>query len=133
MQRVSAAVDAPMGAMLRTVKLWLVGLLMAVAVAAAMPERAEASYVGWWADSDGYVPVYSACYPGVELAYYDVYYDGYAVYGTIYINDCALARLGAGPYDRQRTIAHEMGHAQGLPHSPDPNSLMYWWYDITGT
>jgi len=133
MQRISAADAVPVDAVLRTAKLWSVGLLLAVAVAVAMPEKAEASSEGWWVDSDGYVPVYSACYPGVELGYYDAYYDGYAVYGTIYINDCALQRLGAGPYDREQIIAHEMGHARGLPHSPDPNSYMYWWYDITGT
>jgi hypothetical protein len=113
-------------------KIWLLSLLAAVAVAVVMAQGAEAS-AGGWADSDGHVPVYSACYPGVELGYYEWYYDGYAVYGTIYINDCALARLGAGPHDRQMVVAHEMGHARGLTHSPDPGSYMYWYYDITGT
>ena len=89
--------------------------------------------MGWWADSDGYVPIYGACYPGVELGSYSAYSTGGVVYGTIYINDCALRRLGAGPYDRQQVIAHEMGHAQGLPDSSDPNSYMYWYYTITGT
>jgi hypothetical protein len=131
-QLVDAAVGVPMGAALRTAKLWLVGLLAAVAAAAVMAQGAEAS-AGGWADSDGYVPVYSACYPGVELGYYEAYYDGYAVYGTVYVNDCALARLGAGPYDRQRVIDHEMGHARGLPDSADPNSIMYWYYEVTGT
>jgi hypothetical protein len=131
-QGVSVANAVPTGAVSRKAKLLLLGLLVAVTVALVMPGKAEASY-GGWADSDGYVPVYSACYPGVELGYYHWYYDGYAVYGTVYINDCALARLGAGPYDRQRVIAHEMGHAWGLPHSLDPNSYMYWYYEITGT
>ncbi len=77
------------------------------------------------------MPVYSACYPGVELYSYSWHYDGNAVYGTIYINDCALAHLVV--YDRQRVIDHEMSHAWGLIHSLDPNSYMYWYYDITGT
>ncbi len=131
-QRVDVADAVRTGVVLRTVKLLVLALLTAAAIAALMPERAEASY-GGWADSDGYVPVYSACYPGVELGYYEWYYDGYAVYGTIYINECALARLGAGPNDRQHVIDHEMGHAWGLTHSPDPDSYMYWYYDITGT
>ena len=133
MRKINAVDAVPMEAVRRTAKLWLVGLLIAVALAVATPERAEASYANWWVDSDGYVPVYSACYPGVELGYYAWYYDGYAVYGTIYINECALARLGAGPNDREHVIDHEMGHAWGLTHSPDPDSYMYWYYDITGT
>ncbi len=123
---------APVGAAFGWVKAWSVGLLAAVAVAVVMAQGAEAS-AGGWADSDGHVPVYSACYPGVELGYYEWYYDGYAVYGTVYVNDCALARLGAGPNDRQHVIDHEMGHARGLAHSPDPSSYMYGYYEITGT
>ncbi len=122
----------PVGSALGWVRAWSVGLLTAVAVAVVMAQGAEAS-AGGWADSDGHVPVYSACYPGVELGYYSWYYDGYAVYGTVYVNDCALDRLGAGPHDRRMVVAHEMGHARGLPHSPDPESYMYWYYDITGT
>jgi hypothetical protein len=133
MRSIDAAKVGPEGTVLRTVKLWLLALLVAAAVAIAMSERAEASYVNWWVDSDGHVPVYSACYPGVELGYYSAVRKGNIVYGTIYINDCALQRLGAGPYDRQQIVAHEMGHARGLAHSPDPNSYMYWRYDITGT
>ncbi len=112
---------------------WLVGLLGMAVMATVMAEGAAASSGASSPDSDGHVPVYSACYPGVELGYYSYYYNGYAVYGTIYINDCALARLGAGPYDRQRVIDHEMGHAWGLPHSPDPGSYMYPYYTVTGT
>ena len=44
-------------------KAWSVGLLAAVAVAAVMAQGVEAS-AGGWADSDGYVPVYSVCYSG---------------------------------------------------------------------
>jgi hypothetical protein len=133
MRSIDVAKVGPEGTVLKTVKLWSLALLVAAAAAIAMSERAEASYVNWWVDSDGHVPVYSACYPGVQLGYYSAVRKGNIVYGTIYINDCALQRLGAGPYDRQQIVAHEMGHARGLAHSPDPNSYMYWRYDITGT
>ena len=70
-----------------------------------MPERAEASYEGWWADRDGYVPVYSACYPDVEFGCYYAYYAGYAVYGTNLHQRLRPSRLGAGTYDREQVIA----------------------------
>jgi len=122
------------GAALGSVKAWSVGLLTAAAVAAAMAQGAEA-YTGSWADSDGYVPVHSVCYSGTgALAYYSYYSDGYGnVDGAVYVDDCLLADYGAGPYDRQRVIDHEMGHAWGLPHSPDPASYMYPYYTVTGT
>jgi hypothetical protein len=115
--------------------MWLVGLLVAMVMAMAMAEDASASFGEVVADSDGYVPVYSVCYSGTGyLAYYVWYYDDYGtVYGTVYVDDCLLADYGAGPYDRQMVIAHEMGHARGLPHSSDPNSYMYPYYAITGT
>lgn len=119
----------------RSVVTWLVGLLTAMVIALAMAEDASASFGEVVADSDGYVPVYSVCYSGTGyLAYYAWYYDDYGtVYGTVYVDDCLLADYGAGPYDRQMVIAHEMGHARGLPHSSDPNSYMYPYYTITGT
>lgn len=122
------------GAALGSLKAWSVGLLAAVAVAAVMTQGAEAS-AGGWADSDGYVPVYSVCYSGTGyLAYYSWYSDGYGnVVGTVYVDDCLLADYGAGPYDRQRVIDHEMGHARGLPDSSDPASFMYAYYTVTGT
>ena len=125
---------APVGAALGSVKAWFVGLVVAVAVAAALAQGADAS-TGSWADSDGYVPVYSVCYSGTGyLAYYSWYSDGYgAVDGAVYVDDCLLADYGAGPYDRQRVIDHEMGHAFGLPHSPDPASHMYAYYTVTVT
>jgi hypothetical protein len=91
--------------------------LPAVAVwPAAIAQGAEASTRGW-ADSNGYVPVYSVCYSGIgALAYYSWFSDGYGhVVGTIYVDDCLLADYGAGPYDRQRVIDHEMGYARCLP------------------
>jgi hypothetical protein len=112
----------------RSVVTWLVGLLTAMVIALAMAEDASASFGEVMTDSDGYVPVYSVCYSGTGyLAYYGT------VYGTVYVDDCLLADYGAGPYDRQMIIAHEMGHARGLPHSSDPNSYMYPYYTITGT
>ena len=123
------------GAALGSFRVWSVGLLAAVAVAAVTAQGAEASSAGGWADSDGYVPVHSVCYSGTgALAYYSWYSDGYGnVVGTIYVDDCLLADYGAGPYDRQRVIDHEMGHARGLPDSSDPGSYMYAYYTVTGT
>jgi hypothetical protein len=123
-----------LGAAPGSFKAWSVGLLAAVAVAAAMAQGAEAS-AGGWADSDGYVPVYSVCYSGTgAFAYYSYYSDGYGnVEGAVYVDDCLLADYGAGPYDRQSVIDHEMGHARGLPDSSDPNSYMYAYYTVTGT
>jgi hypothetical protein len=123
------------GAVLGRGKAWLAGLLVAMAVAATLAGGASASEGSTMADSDGYVPVYSVCYSGTGyLGYYAWYYDGYGtVYGTVYVDDCLLADFGAGPYDRQRVIDHEMGHAYGLLHSSDPNNYMYPYYTITGT
>ncbi len=125
---------ASVWAALGSLKAWSAGLLAAGAVAAAMAEGAEAS-TGGWADSDGYVPVHSVCYSGTGyLAYYSYYSDGYGnVEGAVYVDDCLLADYGAGPYDRQMVIDHEMGHAYGLPHSPDPDNYMYPYYAVTGT
>lgn len=64
-------------------------------------------------------------YSSEQLGTYSWYNDGYATYGTIAIDDCALDAIGAGPEDRERVLAHERGHADGLLHSDDPNDLMY--------
>lgn len=118
---------------LRMARLWAVGLVASALVAVAMADEADASY-GWaMADSDGYVPIYSSCWAGTQVGLYESYSDGYAVYGTIYVNDCALANLGAGAYDRQRVIDHEYGHAFGVPHSYDLYDYMYPQITITGT
>jgi Matrixin len=123
----------PIRASIRRTRLLVLGLVLAAGVAAVAAGEADASSTYGYADSDGYVPIYSVCWAGYEVGAYDWYFDGYAVYGTIYINDCALARLGAGPYDRQQVVAHELGHSRGLPHSYDPNSYMYYWLTVTGT
>ncbi len=125
----------PVVVRLGSVKAWSVGLLAAVAMVAVMADGAFASDGSAMPDTDGYVPVYSVCYSGTGyLAYYAWEYDGYGtVDGAVYVDDCLLADYGAGPYDRQRVIDHEMGHARGLPHSSDPNSYMYPYYTLTGT
>jgi hypothetical protein len=35
------------------------------------------------------------------------------------------SRVGAGQYDFETTVLHELGHALGLGHSPNPSSPMY--------
>ena len=124
---------------LRVAKLSMVALLASAAVAAVMPERADAQAVDpSVADSDGYVPVYEVCLPedpylGDVGGSYVPYYDGSTIQGFIVLNVCALERLGAGPNDIQYVLAHELGHAAGLLHSDDPSDLMYPAYRITGT
>lgn len=120
-------------ALVRRTRLLLLGLVLAVGVTVVAAGEADASYTYGYADSDGYVPIYSVCWDGYDVGLYDWYFDGYAVYGTVYINDCALARLGAGPYDREQVVAHELGHSRGLPHSYDPYSYMYYSLNVTGT
>lgn len=111
----------------RILTLSIVSLLVAAAIAIMAAGEASAQ-----TDSNGYVPVYSTCYAGNQLGYYTWYSDGYTTSGVIYINDCALQALGAGPIDRQRVIDHEWGHAMGYPHSADPANFMYAIETITG-
>ena len=119
----------------RTTRLGILLVTFIVVLALLMTDDARASSGLSFADTDGNVPIYSVCYSGYNYgAYYSWYTDGYGnVHGTISVDDCLLADYGAGPYDRQRIIAHEWGHAMGLPHSSDPSSYMYPYYVIAGT
>lgn len=118
----------------RVAKLFLAGIFVAAIILVTVAtEGANATGGSVAADSDGYVPIYSVCSTNDWLGSYNWYYDGYAVYGTIYINDCALSWYGAGPVDRQRVVSHELGHAWGYTHSLDPYSVMYPTQTITGT
>lgn len=98
----------------KTVKSSLATLLVAGAMVLVAPADADAT------------PVYSTCYPGDELGYYEWYDDGQGNFtDSIGINECALDRLGAGPEDRARVLEHELGHAQGYGHSNDPYDAMH--------
>ena len=121
-------------------KLLVAALLAAAFVAMAAPDRAEAAEVGFvgpdsgvgFADTDGYVPIYNGCLPNNVGAFYAPYYDGYTIQGSIVVNACYLRRVGAGPNDLRRLLAHEMGHASGLLHSADPSDIMYPVVPLTG-
>ena len=125
----------------KMVRLSLVTLLAAVAIAVAAPDRADTAEIGFlapdsdigFADSDGYVPLYHDCLDNDMGALYVPYYDGSSIIGSIIINDCAIERFGVGPNDLQQLIAHEMGHARGLLHTDDPDDIMYPYLYVTGT
>jgi Matrixin len=125
----------------RVVKLSAAALVAAAAMMLAAPGGAAAAEIGFlapdsdigFADSDGYVPIYRDCLPNDLGAVYVPYYDGTSIIGSIVVNECAIERFGVGLNDLARLIEHEMGHAQGLLHSDDPNDIMYPYLPVTGT
>ena len=105
----------------KAIKLSITTLLVAVSVAAATPDSAEAT------------PIYHTCYPGDEVGYYEWYDDGQGNFtDSIGINTCALESMGAGPGDYQNVVDHELGHAEGYGHSYDPHHLMFPTILVTG-
>lgn len=125
----------------RAAKLSAAAFVAAAAITVAAPGGAGAAEIGFltpdsdigFADSDGYVPIYRDCLPNDLGAVYVPYYDGTSIIGSIVVNECAIERLGVGPNDLERLLEHEMGHAQGLLHSDDPNNIMYPYLPVTGT
>ena len=125
----------------RMVKLSVAALFAATAMMMTTPNGADAAEIGFltpdsdigFADSDGYVPIYRDCLPNDLGAVYVPYYDGASIIGSIVVNECAIERLGVGPKDLALLLEHEMGHAQGLLHSDDPNDIMYPYLPVTGT
>ena len=126
----------------RAAKLSVAAVFAVAAMTVAAPGIVEAAPIGFlppdsdigFADTDGNVPLYQACFPGDLGAFYAPYtYDGVTVEGSIVVNICALERLGAGPNDIAVLLEHEMGHARGLLHSDDPNDIMYAYLPLTGT
>ena len=127
------------GTVRRAAKLSIAALL-AVAAMGVATNHAEAAEVGFlgpdsdigFADSDGYVPIYTVCSSADLGGLYVPYYDGYTIQGSILVNVCALERFGAGPADLQRLLEHELGHSRGFLHSTDPNDIMYPLTAVTG-
>ena len=125
----------------RAAKLSVAAFVAVTAMVLAAPGGASAAEIGFltpdsdigFADSDGYVPIYRDRLPNDLGAVYVPYYDGTSIIGSIVVNECAIERLGVGPNDLERLIEHEMGHAQGLLHSDDPNDIMYPYLPVTGT
>ena len=129
----------------RAAKVFVAALLAIVALMLAPAQAvAQEAVDPSVADSDGYVPIYGVCFQENEFtgamggvydlaALYVPYYDGYSMQGYILLNECALERYGAGPNDIQRVLDHELGHAAGLLDSDDPTSIMYPFYNTTGT
>jgi hypothetical protein len=119
----------------QTTRLGVLLVTLIAVLVLLMTDDARASSGTSFADTDGHIPIYSVCYSGYDYgAYYSWDSDSYGnISGAIYVDDCLLADYGAGSYDRERIIAHEWGHATGLPHSSDPSSYMYPYYAVTGT
>ncbi|MCA1718728.1 MAG: matrixin family metalloprotease [Actinobacteria bacterium] len=102
----------------RVAKLSIATLLLAMAT--AMPADAT--------------PIYNTCYElGGSVGYYEWAVDEHGNFtDAIYLDNCALDDLGAGPSDYEQVLEHEQGHAQGLSHSSAPSDTMYPEMLITG-
>ncbi len=83
----------------------------------------------------GATPIHSTCYGlGGTIGSYEWAVDEDGNYtDAIYIDECALEDLGAGPTDYERVLEHEWGHAAGVPHSSEPSDTMYPVLLIEGT
>ena len=80
-------------------------------------------------------PIYSTCY-GLDgnVGSYNWEVDENGNYtDAIYIDECALEDMGAGPNDYARLLEHERGHAAGLDHSGEAYDTMYPVLWIQGT
>ncbi len=126
--RQKVTLDARVGTKFRAAKLLAVGLVTPV-ILALTPYGAGAQE-SIAADSDGYVPTSYVCGSGY-VGYYSWYNDGYTTYGEIIIDPCLINSFGGGPADYDRILAHEQGHARGLPHSLDPNDVMYAYHTFS--
>ena len=80
-------------------------------------------------------PIYNTCYGlGGNVGYYEWAVDEQGNHtDAIYIDECALQDLGAGPMDYEKVLEHESGHAAGLTHSSYTSDAMYPVLWIEGT
>jgi len=110
---------------------------------AVATEEAETGAVatGTPADSDGRVPIKRVCHADKQWeSWYRwdkyEYPDGSEkVVGTIYLDECKLRDLGAGPDDEKNFIDHERGHAAGWGHgqgTPETNPAYHPKVKVTG-
>ncbi len=107
----------------RGAKLFVGAILLGAALALTIAKPASAT------------PVYSTCYGlGGDVGSYEWAVDEQGNQtDAIYIDECALDDLGAGPADYEKVLEHESGHAAGLPHSLDTSDTMYPVLWIEGT
>lgn len=107
---------------------------LAVAVAAILAWGVPAG-ASHQPDSDGYAPVVSVCdaegvWTATHIPTEQANEDGPYVFSIIVLNECELAKIGAGPEQVYETIRHEQAHAAGWDHcdgTPEENAA-YWPY-----
>jgi hypothetical protein len=107
----------------RGAKLSVASILLGAALGLATAKPASAT------------PISYTCYGlGGDVGYYEWAVDEQGNHtDAIYIDECALDDLGAGPTDYEKVLEHESGHAAGLPHSSDTSDTMYPVLWIEGT